>query len=154
MSRVSDEIMPQGATLHYLRPPAHGSRPPMSGSSDTRAEEDPILARRVRAYIKGRRLRIFPAALFADPAWDILLDLFVEELERKVVSVTSACVAAQVPPSTALRWVAQLEQAELVLRDPDPHDRRRYYLRLSTAAHDMMRQWAAGALPPDQGYPR
>jgi hypothetical protein len=64
------------------------------------------LAALARRYLRHRRERerLLPD-LFADPAWDILLDLFAASIERRPVSVSSACVAAAVPPTTALRWI-------------------------------------------------
>jgi hypothetical protein len=56
---------------------------------------DNICARRLRE-------RLLPAGLFADPAWDMLLDLYAAEIEEQPVSVTSACIAAAAPATTAL----------------------------------------------------
>jgi hypothetical protein len=57
----------------------------------------------IRAVIRARRLRnqFFADELFADPAWDMLLDLFAAGLEKRRVSVSSLCIAAAVPPTTA-----------------------------------------------------
>ena len=81
--------------------------------------------RRVREKIFDDR------SLFADPAWDMLLDLFAAHLKGKNVSVTSACLAASVPATTALRWVSILEQANLITREKDEADARRVFVRLS-----------------------
>ena len=64
----------------------------------------------VRALLRSRRLRdeLFGSDLFADPAWDMLLDLIAARLEHAQVSVSSLCIAASVPPTTALRWLRQL----------------------------------------------
>ena len=81
----------------------------------------------LRRIIKARqaRMRHFDADLFADPAWDILLDLAAARAERQQVSVTSLCIAAGVPATTALRWIGQMVDADLLVRVSDPHDRRR-----------------------------
>ncbi len=82
---------------------------------------------------RRRRSRYFQelAGMFEEAAWDILLDLFVSEREGREVSVSSACIAANVPPTTALRWLGLLEDRGAILREPDPSDRRRINLRLS-----------------------
>lgn len=86
---------------------------------------------------RGLRGRYFPAEMFADPAWDILLDLTRAKLEGQQVSVSSVCIAASVPMSTALRWVRQMTDAGLLRRWTDPKDRRRDLIALTeaTAAH-------------------
>jgi DNA-binding MarR family transcriptional regulator len=81
--------------------------------------------------------------LFADPAWDILLDLFsARELGRRV-SISSACIAANVPPTTALRWLGMLEERNLIERRADERDRRRSYVHLTDATYAAMRDWLA-----------
>ena len=64
----------------------------------------------IRAMIRARRMRdqFFSGELFADPAWDMLLDLLLARLEQRTVAVSSLCIAAAVPPTTALRWIKRL----------------------------------------------
>ncbi len=92
-----------------------------------------VAATTVRSAIRARRLRdgFFPDGLFADPAWDMLLDLFAARLEGNNVSVSSLCIAAAVPPTTALRWITTLTDAGLLARTEDPSDRRRAFITLS-----------------------
>jgi hypothetical protein len=70
--------------------------------------------------------------LFADPAWEILLDLFIEEAEGRPVTVTSACIAAKVPQTTGLRWLERLVKSGLIERMPDRTDGRRVYVTLAS----------------------
>lgn len=67
----------------------------------------------------------------ASPAFDALLDLHINETASRAVSVSSACIGAACPPTTALRWVHLLEQMGLVCRAPDPLDHRRAFLSLT-----------------------
>lgn len=69
--------------------------------------------------------------LFADPAWDMLLDLYVAQVAGRRVSVSDACIAAAVPQATALRWLNMLDQRGLVVRTADTTDRRRWWMTLS-----------------------
>ena len=101
---------------------------------------DPRLVRRI---IRQRQLRAryFDGELFADPAWDILLDLTAARAEHARVSVTSLCIASGVPPTTALRWIAQMTQAGLLERVEDETDRRRAFIALSDTASDAMARY-------------
>lgn len=89
--------------------------------------------RLVRKIIRMRRLRskYFEEDLFADPAWDMLLDLAAARAEHKRVSVTSLCIASGVPPTTALRWISQMTEAGLLERVEDDTDRRRAFISLT-----------------------
>ena len=81
----------------------------------------------------ARRLRdrFFDGNLFADPAWDMMLDLFAAELSGRRVSVSSLCIGAGVPQTTALRWIGVLVSRGLFLRRNDPLDGRRIFVELS-----------------------
>lgn len=99
----------------------------------------------LRQVIKRRRARdkCFPAGLFADPAWDILLDLTIARIERQDLSVTDVCVAAAVPQTTALRWIETLEREGLIDRVRDPRDSRRVIVRLSADGWTRMERFFA-----------
>ena len=103
---------------------------------------DPRLIRRI---VRQRQLRarFFDAELFADPAWDILLDLTAARAEHARVSVTSLCIASGVPPTTALRWIGQMTQAGLLIRLEDETDKRRAFIALSDGAADGMARYFA-----------
>jgi hypothetical protein len=90
----------------------------------------------VRTMIRARRLRdqFFQSEIFADPAWDMLLDLFAARLENRRVAVSSLCIAAAVPPTTALRWIKSLCDQGLFVRIADAEDGRRVFIELSDSA--------------------
>jgi len=90
----------------------------------------------IRKMIRMRRLRDkhFDAALFSDPAWDMLLDLMAARIDRRPVSVSSLCIAAAVPATTALRWIKTMTETGLFERRSDPHDGRRVFIALSDQA--------------------
>ena len=112
---------------------ARASRPPLP---------DPRLVRRI---IRQRQLRarFFDGDLFADPAWDMLLDLTAARVEHTRVSVTSLCIASGVPPTTALRWIGQMTEAGLFERVEDETDRRRAFIALTDKAADAMARFFA-----------
>ena len=113
---------------------------PQSGSLEK--DGRPVLpaGSAIRTLIRQRqvRSRYFDGELFADPAWDILLDLAAARAERQQVSVTSLCIAAGVPATTALRWIAQMVEQGLLLRIPDRLDRRRAYIALADKTADAL----------------
>ena len=94
-----------------------------NGSSEGR------LARRLLAA-RRQREQIFDSSLFGEPAWDMLLDLFVAHDEQVNVSVSSLCMAAAVPPTTALRWMANMTAQGILVRRQDPRDARRVWIEL------------------------
>jgi Winged helix DNA-binding domain len=98
---------------------------------------DAVLIRRM-LRLRRERERYFPAEIFADPAWDMLLDLTAAQLEGRLVPVSSLCIAAAVPTTTALRWVRSLTEAGLMERQLDPADARRSHIRLSDDASAAM----------------
>ncbi len=96
----------------------------------------PVSSASVRTLIRARqaRERFLPADLFGEPAWDMLLDLFVARLEVRDVSVSSLCIAARVPTTTALRWIRTLCEAGLFERRDDLTDARRAFVSLGATA--------------------
>lgn len=106
------------------------------------AEAAPTLAE-IRALIRARRTReqFFPADMFADPAWDMMLDLLAARLAGQRVSVSSLCIAAAVPPTTALRWIKQLTDRAMFMRVDDPMDSRRVFIDLTEAATQALFGW-------------
>lgn len=94
---------------------------------------DPGVVRQIIAN-RQARARFFDPELFGDPAWDMLLDLTAAHGEGARVSVTSLCIAAAVPATTALRWLTQMVESGIFVRVPDPADRRRAFIALSDKA--------------------
>lgn len=106
-------------------------------------EEKPhrmVDAARIRAHIKARRLRdkFFPADLFPDPAWDMLLDLAAARLEGQQVSVSSLCIAANVPTTTGLRWIKTMIDRGMFERHADPQDARRAFIMMTPPTTEAM----------------
>jgi DNA-binding MarR family transcriptional regulator len=94
------------------------------------------------------RNRYFPEDLFADPAWDMLLDLLHAEIAQLRVPVSSLCIAAAVPATTALRWLKAMTQQGLFVRRADPHDARRVFVELAPKASEAMRRYFGEAGNP------
>ena len=82
------------------------------------------------AAIRGRD-KVFGGDPFGDPAWNLLLDLYVAHHEQTLISLSSACIAAGVPQSTGLRLISLLRARDLLQRQQDTIDRRKSYLSLT-----------------------
>lgn len=74
------------------------------------------------------------ADIFGEPAWDMLLDLYIALHEGKHVTVSNACASSGAATTTGLRWVATLAERGLVERIPDPNDGRRFFVQLTADA--------------------
>lgn len=148
LHRMSDELAEFARTLARIaeadtKPSLSGKpvsfRPAPAGSFNrfplkkVDAPARAVDASTIREMIKLRRLRnsFLGNDLFADPAWDILLDLMAAQMEKQNVSVSSLCIAAAVPPTTALRWIAAMTQSGMLVRRDDPDDARRVFIMLS-----------------------
>ncbi|OJY61931.1 MAG: hypothetical protein BGP16_15475 [Sphingobium sp. 66-54] len=105
--------------------------PDISGRTLASVGNSYLRIRRQRSSLVGHEL--------TEPAWDILLDLFSSTALGRRVSVSSACIAADVPPTTALRHLRLLEESGLVSRMRDEKDGRRVYMVLSAQGERIAR---------------
>jgi hypothetical protein len=141
---LADELI---AIATRLRGAAEGA--PLAHEHERLAAARPVrparsalaLARRTYA-LRRKRASIFGNAdLFGEPAWDILLDLFIAQGEGKSVSVSSACIGSAAPATTGLRWLGVLADEGLVVRENDPEDHRRVLVRLTPAGQAAMERF-------------
>ena len=98
---------------------------PAGATMSLRALADNLLKQRVA------RFDYFPAELFHEPAWDMLLALFVAHEDRKTLNVKSLVGSANAPVTTSQRWIDHLHKLKLIDRVIDPVDRRRMEISLS-----------------------
>lgn len=106
-----------------------------------------VLAKVVETYkARRRRKRYLAADLFGEPGWDLLLDLFAARLQNRQISVSSACIAADVPSTTGLRWLGVLEQSGLVERVENATDQRVTWVELTDYASKIMFEFFEGLI--------
>jgi DNA-binding MarR family transcriptional regulator len=143
LRQLSDEVGRIASTLARLSAGPGG--PPPIARREASAEAPPVSAETVRSIIRARRLRsrYFQEDLFADPAWDMLLDLLQAEISHLRVPVSSLCIAAAVPATTALRWLKTMVQQGIFIRRADPHDGRRVFVELAPEASRALRGYFA-----------
>ena len=146
LRQLSDEVGRIAATLARL---SSGAGPSLVSAERPAAADlaklPPVNSEQVRYVIRARRLRsrFFDSELFADPAWDMLLDLLAAEIQQHRVPVSSLCIAAAVPATTALRWIKTLTDSQMFVRRADPHDGRRIFVELSPTASQGMHAYFA-----------
>jgi hypothetical protein len=112
-----------------------------SGEMKTRVNEGLVVLARQKYSLRRRRNNLLPQVsdLFHDPAWDILLDLFIAAETDAQISESSACIASGVPPTTALRAIGIMEQRGIIRAGNDPFDARRRFVSLSDVMRQQMR---------------
>ena len=96
-------------------------------------EEAAIQAEKVYSLIAARN-KLLGGHIFHDPAWAMLLDLFIAHHGGRKLSISDVCVGAQSPLATCLRYISILSDAGLVTRENDPEDRRRVHVTLTEKA--------------------
>lgn len=123
--------------------PAGGIAASCAGSRARMGRKDGTGSTFARWVINARaqRRKIFDSELFADPAWDMLLELYALECEGRRISVSKLSLAAGVPCTTTLRWLDKLESESLVVRVADPLDGRRMWVGLSDLGFEKMRAY-------------
>jgi DNA-binding MarR family transcriptional regulator len=110
------------------------------------AEADCVAFLESQFRIRRLRARHLQGLSLGEPAWDILLDLAVAQYWRRETSVTSLCIAADVPSTTALRWISGMTREGLIVRRPCHRDGRRSFLAIAPATYQAMLALAADAL--------
>lgn len=141
LRQLSEEVSRIASTLARL---STGPAPsPGVIEPTTPADVPNVAVETVRSAIRARRLRssYFPDDLFADPAWDMMLDLLQAEIAQLRVPVSSLCIAAAVPATTALRWLKMMVERGIFVRRSDPHDGRRVFVELAPEASNSLHRY-------------
>lgn len=147
LAQISDALASLAEGLQRMRS-APGLEPITRSVSATDASAGacPVsaadLAVAARRYLKLRRQRdeLCPG-LFEDPAWDILLDLYAAKVEARIIYVTSACIAASVPPTTALRMISRLVDLQWISQSADRVDGRRKVVAITSSGENVVKRF-------------
>jgi DNA-binding MarR family transcriptional regulator len=112
--------------------PRPGIKKDISGGTDEVGLERK-LSQLARDILQSRRQRNgeFGKRLFSEPAWDMLLELYVREntgVSATSLDLISASGAAR---STARRWIAHLEKESLIRRRRHPRDSATDFIELT-----------------------
>jgi len=93
-----------------------------------------------RALYESRLARgaFLPELELVEPAWDMMLALYIAQQDGRAVTLSDAFSYARIAPSTGRRWVDKLMAAGLIDRVQVPGDRRLVLLRLSETGTERM----------------
>jgi DNA-binding MarR family transcriptional regulator len=101
------------------------------------------LVARARAIFSERKRRgeFFPRRLFYEPAWDMLLALYVTDSSggRQTVGKLVSWIGA--PQTTAIRWIDYLESRQIITRQQDARDRRVTFVDLTIKGKQMLENY-------------
>jgi len=120
--RSAGEQRIQDDRLAAMRRPAAPNR---------NGERADLVVARAMLRMQRDRAKFLPGDLFCDPAWHMLLELYVLDALGRPISVSGLCAASEIPHTTALRWIGRLVDSQLIDRHPDLHDARRTWLKLT-----------------------
>jgi len=99
-------------------------------STETASRDRRAFARRV-LRVRQQRNEVLGADSFRDPAWDMLLDLYVQHETSGGTMISALCIASGVPQTTALRYIYRLAELGLVEINGHATDQRRTMVRLA-----------------------
>lgn len=133
LSDIADEFSRRAQSV--------AQRPAPPPGIDDDGPDDERLVHKAKQLLAERRARsrFLPAELFHEPAWDMLLALFVAQHERQVMNVKTLVGHSEAPATTSQRWIDHLAKLQLIDRVVDMVDRRRIEVQLSQSGDAAMR---------------
>jgi DNA-binding MarR family transcriptional regulator len=133
-----------------------GSEP---GREMTEEDRHDLILGLAVATREARRLRgaIFPDIPFGNPDWDVMLDLFIQEMKGFRTSLDHLALTGDLSASTVYESVDTLVRHGLFERTPDRFDNRVVWLSLTVAGRqglvDLFAQWAEFVRPAEGRIP-
>lgn len=103
--------------------------------SESATADDAKCIAEIMFEMRNSRARLFPASMFNEPAWDMLLALFVA---HEAPAAADLARWTSTPVSTAMRWIEYLETHKLIIREFRTEDRRAHRIRLTDEAREIM----------------
>jgi len=96
--------------------------------------------------VRQGRSEQFSPAMFGEPAWDVLLALYLKESGGAAPTVSSLAKTAGVPISTAFRWIDYLLNKRLVVREKSSEDGRALTVALSDGGRERLERYFSQVL--------
>jgi len=98
---------------------------------DENSTDNVAIAATLYAARRKRESLFSGSDVFHDPAWDILLELYIAHTKNRRLTIKSVSIGSQAPPTTALRYLDILEKDGYVERAWDEADNRRVFVTLT-----------------------
>jgi hypothetical protein len=150
--RLTDKDVRDAARLFRLLADAGSRLPAAFGAADRAVRAAPVeaeeLLARAKLVLSSRRARSlhFNPAIFGEPAWEILLVLYITDLSGGRQTLGKLTDWIETPATSVLRWVGYLEKEKFLERQPHPNDRRINFLKLLPKGREAMNAYL-GAVP-------
>ncbi|MFC0202824.1 MarR family transcriptional regulator [Novosphingobium soli] len=122
-------------------------------AAETRTLEERLLVEGARQLLQARKkiASLAPKGLFRDPAWDMMLELFISGEEGGILYVKQIMIASGESTAAAMRRIDRLHEADFIERIQDPLDHRRVIVRLTERGRQAMVTMLKHAFEPGAG---
>jgi DNA-binding MarR family transcriptional regulator len=106
-----------------------------------------VLRARTAFSERKRRWHFFNKIVFGEPAWEMLLALYITDFAGGRQTISKLVDWVDAPRTTASRWIDYLEKEALIERHPDPNDSRSVFVDLTLKAKRKLDGYFALAEP-------
>lgn len=114
--------------------------------NEERSRESLLSVARFSLEARQGRVEHFSPAMFGEPAWDLLLALYVTQADTPAPAVSSMARAAGIAITTAFRWIDYLEEKRLIERQHSSVDGRALTVALTEDGRARLERYFADAL--------
>lgn len=112
-----------------------------NGVSETKSREKLLAVAKFSLAARQGRSDHFSPAMFGEPAWDLLLALYVSQDEVPAPAVSSLAKSAGIAITTAFRWIDYLEEKRLIERERSSDDGRALTIALSDEGRGRLEEY-------------
>ncbi len=113
-----------------------GSAGHATGTPSVRPMSPALLARARQArQLRATMSAFLPRDLLVDPAWDMMIDLFIAAGTGERLCVKDLRLMSGESAAGAMRRIDRLQETGLIGRHPDPNDHRRVHIGLTEKGH-------------------
>jgi DNA-binding MarR family transcriptional regulator len=99
------------------------------------------IAQAIRALRSARRTEF--GLRISEPAWDMLIELYCRESTGHSTTAALLTSAADVPPSTAARWIEHLTQESFIRTRPHSSDPKTEFIEMTESSIDALERYFA-----------